>query len=205
MLDLTTAGCLGTISKFVDRIIMLQICLVFQDSIFIIVAMVITIHQLVFFTYLNVLSNECFLPECFLPLQDGCWVSVRPVFSKPGKMIILASTSDWAVGCNCSCFYRHFLSTLRALNERGCLSWCFNQQKYLHLLIRPWSNVSGLYCQVHLIPLISFPDITILLPLGLFRLLRSCKQSFNYENFQLAEISMLIASSASMRSLKGLG
>lgn len=32
MLDLTTAGCLGIISKRVVRIIMLQICLVFQDS-----------------------------------------------------------------------------------------------------------------------------------------------------------------------------
>lgn len=80
MQDLTTAGCLGIISKRVVRIIMLQICLVFQDSIFIIVAMVITVHQLVFFAYLNMLSFEC-----FLPLKGGCWVSVRPVFAKPGK------------------------------------------------------------------------------------------------------------------------
>lgn len=89
MLDLTTADCLGTISKLVDRIIMLQICLVFQDSIFITVAMVLTIHQLVFCTYLNVLSNEC-----FLPLRDSCWVSVKLVFVKPGNMIMSASTSD---------------------------------------------------------------------------------------------------------------
>lgn len=200
MPDLMTAGFLGLISKRVVRIIMLQIGLVFQDSIFIVVAMVTTVHQLVFFAYLNMLSCEC-----FLPLRDGCWVSVRPVFAKPGKMTILASASDWVVDCNCSCFCRHFLSILRALNERSCLSWCFNQQKYLHLLIRPRSSVSGPYCQVHQIPLISLPDITLLLPLGCFRLLGSCKRSFNYENFQLAEIAMLMASSAGMGFLEGLG
>lgn len=43
---------------------MLQMCLVFQDSVFAIVAMVISIHQLLFFTYLHVLSNQCsFLEE----------------------------------------------------------------------------------------------------------------------------------------------
>lgn len=35
--------------------------------------------------------------------------------------------------------------------------------------------------------------------------MRSCERSFNYENFQLAEISVLIASPASMCSLGGVG
>lgn len=89
MSDLMTAGFLDLISKRVVRIIMLQIGLVFQGSVFIDVAMVITVYQLVFFAYLNMLSRDC-----FLPLRDGCWVSVRPVFAKPGKMTILASASD---------------------------------------------------------------------------------------------------------------
>lgn len=43
------------------------------------------------------------------------------------------------------------------------------------------------------------------LPFGLFRLLRSCKRNFNHENFQLAEISVFIASSAGVCSLGGVG
>lgn len=40
---------------------------------------------------------------------------------------------------------------------------------------------------------------------GLFRLLRSCKRNFNYENFQLVEISVFIASSSGVCSLGGVG
>ena len=35
--------------------------------------------------------------------------------------------------------------------------------------------------------------------------MRACKRSVNYENFQLAEISVLIASSVSLCSLGGVG